>query len=181
MEVLRNINPTNAKLKGINPKEIMYHGSPFYFDFIDLSYSRAQKDFGKGFYLGSSEEDAIKMAGHNGYVYIYHAPIGLIKTLNFKRFNGPSQDWVEFILSNRLNLSYHHNFDAVYGPIADAETIDILDSYIDGVYGKVNSSEAKGKLGDALKTKVYGMQMCLCTQRAVDLVQNKRLDYFTTW
>lgn len=171
---MRNINPTNAKLKGINPKEIMYHGSPFYFDFIDLSYSRAQKDFGKGFYLGSSEEDAIKMAGHNGYVYIYHAPIGLIKTLNFKRFNGPSQDWVEFILSNRLNLSYHHNFDAVYGPTADAKVTKILRDFY--YSDKSNDINEKRKIIEKIKPYRLGTQFCFCTQRVIDLIQDRRVD-----
>lgn len=41
--------------------------------------------------------------------------------LNIKRFDGYTQEWAEFILMNRNNISDKpaHDFDIVIGPIAD--------------------------------------------------------------
>ena len=41
---------------------ILYHGSNISFDHIDLTKSLPNKDFGKGFYLSESEEQAMQMA-----------------------------------------------------------------------------------------------------------------------
>ena len=41
---------------------ILYHGTNVYFDEIDLSKSNTNKDFGKGFYLSATKEQAKEMA-----------------------------------------------------------------------------------------------------------------------
>lgn len=44
---------------------ILYHGSNMNIDKIDLEMSKPNKDFGKGFYLSESEEQAMEMANFN--------------------------------------------------------------------------------------------------------------------
>lgn len=41
---------------------ILYHGSNVIIENIDLTRSKPNKDFGKGFYLSSDEEQAFHMA-----------------------------------------------------------------------------------------------------------------------
>lgn len=41
---------------------ILYHGSNVIIENIDLTRSKPNKDFGKGFYLSSDEEQAFRMA-----------------------------------------------------------------------------------------------------------------------
>lgn len=41
---------------------ILYHGSNIAIEKIDLEKSKPYKDFGKGFYLSESEEQAMDMA-----------------------------------------------------------------------------------------------------------------------
>ena len=41
---------------------ILYHGSNIPIDIIDLAKSKPNKDFGRGFYLSESEEQAMEMA-----------------------------------------------------------------------------------------------------------------------
>lgn len=41
---------------------ILYHGSNTDIEKIDLSKCRPYKDFGKGFYLSVSEDQAVRMA-----------------------------------------------------------------------------------------------------------------------
>ena len=40
----------------------LYHGSNILIDKIDLSKSKPNKDFGRGFYLSDNEEQALEMA-----------------------------------------------------------------------------------------------------------------------
>lgn len=169
-----------ALLSNIKPKEIKYHGSPYYFDKIDLRYSSSEKDFGVGFYLGESFKDArnwaLKHNRNQGYVYSYHVPYSLIRGLNIKTFNGTSIPWLDFIISNRKVVDFKHNYDVVIGPIADARTVRILDDYIEGKYGNPNSAKVKADVIRILQQKDLGIQYCFCTQRAVDLIQDKRID-----
>ena len=41
---------------------ILYHGSNVIIENIDLTRSKPNKDFGRGFYLSSDEEQAFRMA-----------------------------------------------------------------------------------------------------------------------
>lgn len=41
--------------------EILYHGSIYIFDKIDVSKGRSNKDFGKGFYMATEKSQAIGM------------------------------------------------------------------------------------------------------------------------
>lgn len=50
---------------------ILYHGTNLVIDQIDLSVYRPNKDFGKGFYLTTIEDQAQKMAKRVARLY-YH-------------------------------------------------------------------------------------------------------------
>ena len=48
---------------------ILYHGTYLNFDRIDLSKSNKGKDFGKGFYLSDSYDQALKLATFKSIQY----------------------------------------------------------------------------------------------------------------
>lgn len=110
---------------------ILYHGSNIHIDTIDLNKGRLGKDFGQGFYLTTIKEDAAKMAQSavqremDGVptlnVYLFDENAMTNGELNVKLFDGYSLEWARFIHANRNNRSGQpiHNFDIVYGPIAD--------------------------------------------------------------
>ncbi len=110
----------------------LYHGSNMAIDAIDLNRGRRGKDFGRGFYLSADLDQALMMAERTvareetgtptitTYEFddsIIHSPTDL----NIKTFDGYTRQWAEFIMMNRRNKSNEqvHNFDIVYGPIAD--------------------------------------------------------------
>lgn len=110
----------------------LYHGSNTLVTSIDLSLGKCGKDFGKGFYLSDSYEQALKMAQVTTFRNGSGIPIvsefsfnesilNKASELNIKQFNSYSKEWAEFILLNRRNNSSHqaHDFDIVIGPIAD--------------------------------------------------------------
>lgn len=110
---------------------ILYHGSIVEIHEIDLNKSVRGKDFGKGFYLSDNEKQANDMAIFKSLQINNSTPIiskfqfdeNLLSnnTLKVKIFNEYSLEWAEFIFANRCNGTDTpiHDFDIVYGPIAD--------------------------------------------------------------
>lgn len=115
----------------------LYHGSNLVIEKIDLSKGRPAKDFGRGFYLSDNMDQAGKMAenvvrrkGGKAFVSIFDCPDDILESSDLKvlRFDGYSEAWIDFILQNRNNRSLvqAHDYDIVYGPIAnDAVAVSI--------------------------------------------------------
>ena len=122
---------------------ILYHGSNTSFDQIDLTKSLPNKDFGKGFYLSDNYEQAEEMAkfkvvisGGNVIVQSYHIEDSVLDddSLKIKIFKEYTKEWAEFILANRNNNSEvpAHDYDIVYGPIANDKVGMQIRKYKDG-------------------------------------------------
>lgn len=122
---------------------ILYHGSNTSFEHIDLNKSLPNKDFGKGFYLSDNYEQAEEMAkfkvvisGGKAIVQSYQADDDILEdaTLKIKTFKAYTQEWAEFILANRNNHSDvpAHDYDIVYGPIANDKVGMQIRKYKDG-------------------------------------------------
>lgn len=107
----------------------LYHGTNMYFEEIDLTKSKPNKDFGRGFYLSADYNQALNMAEIKVEQLRFGKPTILefeidekdmasLKTLRFDRYN---EEWAEFIIANRKNLNSYpvHDFDIVIGPIAN--------------------------------------------------------------
>lgn len=43
----------------------------------------------------------------------------LIKNLNTLFFESPYEEWVDFVMNNRTDKNFNHNYDIVYGPVAN--------------------------------------------------------------
>ena len=109
----------------------LYHGSNCRIEEIDLNRGRTAKDFGKGFYLSPSLENAEEWAAkvtlreEQGTptitVYEFDENCLVAENLNVKIFDGYNLEWVDFILMNRQNRADRacHDYDIVVGPIAD--------------------------------------------------------------
>lgn len=106
----------------------LYHGSNILIDKIDLSKSKPNKDFGRGFYLSDNEEQALEMAkfktltlGGEPLISIFEFDENIItnNTLKVKVFQDYSEEWAEFVFANREGLDNVEEYDIVYGPIAN--------------------------------------------------------------
>lgn len=109
---------------------ILYHGSNVEVCDIDLSCSEVGKDFGVGFYLTASRQQAERMASRRVRLYggepvvsvfEFDEATALKDGLSQKDFQFYSKEWADFILANRANGSRTqiHSFDIVHGPIAN--------------------------------------------------------------
>lgn len=110
---------------------ILYHGSNVKIVVPNLSKSKPYKDFGQGFYLSADKNQALRMAEQKTLQLLYGEPIvsefdfdeTLLQgnELKVKIFEDYSVEWANFILQNRDVHNQHpiHDYDIVYGPIAD--------------------------------------------------------------
>jgi len=110
---------------------ILYHGSNMKVDKPDISRSKPFKDFGQGFYLSADKQQALELANNKVdqmkagqpiiNEFLFDETILSSKELSVKIFDDYSEEWAEFVLMNRNNkiAQPSHNYDIVYGPIAD--------------------------------------------------------------
>lgn len=106
---------------------ILYHGSNMGMEQIDLSRSKPNKDFGKGFYLSEDESQARDMAvfksmqlGGEPIVtkFEFYETLMTESSLRIKIFNEYSEEWANFVFANRDGIPTEQ-YDIVYGPIAN--------------------------------------------------------------
>lgn len=107
----------------------LYHGTNKDFDRIDLSKSKPNKDFGRGFYLSADYEQALNMAkvkteqleSGSPVVQTYFIDDVAWEKLHILHFENYSEEWAKFILQNRNNPTDQptHEYDVVIGPIAN--------------------------------------------------------------
>ena len=109
---------------------ILYHGSTVDITRIDLSRSRPNKDFGRGFYLSADKQKALRMAQFKALTeggqpvlntYEFDERAMTDERLRVLTFDGYSRQWADFIFLNRNNPVERpaHDYDIVYGPIAN--------------------------------------------------------------
>jgi hypothetical protein len=121
---------------------ILYHGSNREIDHIDLSKSRPYKDFGRGFYTTPYKEQALAMAQRT--VRLLKSGIPAITvfslddsvlndpSLRIMKFDGPNNEWVNFVLNNRNmrpqdtnnpECNIDNKYDIVIGPVANDDIV----------------------------------------------------------
>ena len=108
----------------------LYHGSTCDIQKIDLSISKPNKDFGRGFYLSRDESQALELAEYKAFqiggkpmVNIYEFDENVLNNgqLKVKTFDGYTEEWAKFVFDNRTSADGEstHSYDIVIGPIAN--------------------------------------------------------------
>lgn len=108
----------------------LYHGSTQSIERIDLSCSKPNKDFGRGFYLSDNEQQAMKLAQYKAEqldiepvvnIYEFDESLLLQPYLSVKQFSGYTKEWAQFVFDNRNSPDGEsvHSYDIVIGPIAN--------------------------------------------------------------
>lgn len=155
----------------------LYHGSNVEIVIPDLARSKPFKDFGKGFYLSPSRRQAFDMARQKVSQSLTGTPrvstflfdeslleSNQIKVLQFPDY---SEEWALFVLANRDTNRPQpvHDYDVVYGPIADDGVTFQLKRYIGGVI-------SLERLVEELKyARGITFQYYFGSQRALQLLQ----------
>ena len=149
---------------------ILYHGSNQDFTEVDLSKSKDRRDFGRGFYTTTIREQALQW-GYNIFnrlggdgIFLYEFEFSPSAGLSSKLFSKISDEWFDFILTNRTIGGLQHNFDFVQGPVANDKTVLTITGFIDGLYTR---DEAMRRL----RYSKTNDQVSFHSERAVSLLK----------
>lgn len=129
----------------------LYHGSNTPVAVPKIIDRLRALDFGAGFYLTSSYEQARKWAiavakrRRTGVptVCSYEIDDAECNDLKILRFDAPTIAWLDFVVANRKELYQAISYDLVIGPVANDATLPVIDDYMDNRY---TSEQAVEKL-----------------------------------
>ena len=54
-----------------------------------------------------------------GYINIYELDDNALKNMKSLFFEKPTEEWVNFVMRNRTDRQFIHDYDVVYGPVAN--------------------------------------------------------------
>ena len=121
----------------------LYHGGHIEVKNPKILTSSRIGDFGRGFYTTSNLEQARRWAQiraiqenqPSGVVTVFDVPDHLFShpELQIKSFENADEMWLDFVLANRKNVDFDHEFDIVSGPVADDRVYVCLNMWEDGL------------------------------------------------
>jgi hypothetical protein len=120
---------------------ILYHGGTDIVKDPKIILGEQGRDFGFGFYTTDIHEQAFLWAKRQGRVRQRQAVLNLYefddeqatKYLNFKQFTDYSLEWLGFVVNNRSNPQFQHEFDVVFGKIANDDVGETVQAVVDGL------------------------------------------------
>jgi transcriptional regulator with XRE-family HTH domain len=158
---------------------LLFHGVKKQFDFpIDLSHSRAKNDFGIGFYLGTTFEQASTYITNveSKKVLAFNLNMKDLKVVEFK----VDRNWMLAIAYYRGWIDKYENHkitkdlikkieeaDIIIAPIADNRMFDIISEYVTNTITDMQCEHA-------LAATNLGKQYVLKTNKAIDNLVFKR-------
>lgn len=122
---------------------LLYHGSNIEVSKPQILESDRRLDFGKGFYLTSSFEQAkrwaeltVKRRGSGKEtVSVFEFDENSVSDLKILHFTQAQKEWLEYVTMNRKNQTISNdNYDIVIGPVANDRTIPVISLYFSGIY-----------------------------------------------
>ena len=121
---------------------ILYHGSNVEVKEPILLKVQRELDFGKGFYTTSDMEQAARWAERtakrrgesNAFVTVYEVNEDELKNIRLLSFDSPNVEWLNFVVKNRKGEYIAENWDIISGPVADDQTAQVIDLYLEGAY-----------------------------------------------
>lgn len=127
----------------------LYHGSNLKVKFPKIREKLRALDFGAGFYLSSSRNQAEKWAKAvtkrrgkgKPILNIYEIDDAEMNKLEILIFEDANSEWLDFVVGNRKETIVNNKFDLVIGPVANDSTLPVIDDYIDGKYTKAQAVE----------------------------------------
>ena len=154
----------------------VYHGSYTKIDEIDLTKGELNRDFGQGFYVTKIYKQAEFWAKRKGkkqknngvvteFTFFESAfTSNYLKTLRFKDY---SVEWLDFVVSNRLNDTENnlHDYDIVEGPVANDDIATRITFYLEGGITKAEFLEELKFIHSV------SHQIALCTQKSLQMIK----------
>ncbi len=172
---------------------ILYHGSYCKVENPDLKRCAHAKDFGRGFYLTTSLEQATNFAKlstrkavqnrlilpgePNGFVSAF--TLGNARTLLHHHFPTADQAWLHCVVAHRRNTLFrglveeYEKYDVLSGKIANDNTNATIVAYMAGTFGVVGSSQADDICIGLMLPERLKDQYCFRTPEAISCLTFK--------
>lgn len=105
----------------------VYHGSLEQVTKPEMRKPNRTLDYGSGFYTTTSYQQANdwvlrkmkEQTAAAGFVNVYELDEEKMKAMKTLVFQEPSEEWVDFVMLNRRQRGFTHDYDVVYGPVAN--------------------------------------------------------------
>lgn len=143
----------------------IYHASDVIVEKPDIKHSRANLDFGKGFYATIIREQAERYAQkfilrkRKGILNIYE--YNPTDSLNIKRFETYDGEWLDFVAACRMGGNIFRKYDVISGGIANDRVFNTLDLYFSNQMSKEETLKR-------LMFEKPNHQLCFTNQWAID-------------
>ena len=169
---------------------LLYHGTIYDFNIIDVSKGKGNKDFGRGFYTTRDVGHARRLAyrtmhienerlalrglsrSATSWLYEFSFDLDNLSTLNTKEFQVADREWMRFVVLNResKSLAQEHEYDIVIGPTANDNTRAAIQTIIPLSNGSVTADRALDALITLIEPDNLPWQFFFGTQLAADLL-----------
>ena len=166
---------------------ILYHGSYCVVENPDLEKCAAFKDFGRGFYLTTSKEQAKSFAKisatkakargdisyNEKFAYISFFKITNIEDIKSFSFETADKNWLHCIVSHRKEGAFPEihktmqNYDVISGKIANDDTNTTIVAYMGNVFGSMGSEQADKMCISLLLPERLQDQFCFRSDKAI--------------
>ena len=175
---------------------VLYHGSYCEVSDPNLDKCAKRKDFGRGFYLTSSRQQAerflktsIAKASSGGiiesgrnYGFVSSFQVTSIDKLDIHVFKEADIEWLHCVAAHRKRNTFveienkMENYDVIVGKIADDATNATLTAYMAGAFGDIGSAAADNFCINQLLPNKLKDQYCFKTVRALKCLKYKGCD-----
>lgn len=170
---------------------VLYHGSYCVVENPDLKKCAAFKDFGRGFYLTTSKEQAKSFAkisatkaksrgdisNREKFAYISFFKISDIDDLKSFAFKTADVDWLHCIVAHRKEGSFTEvreamqDYDVISGKIANDDTNATIIAYMGNVFGAMGSEQADKMCISLLLPERLKDQFCFRSDKAISKLE----------
>ena len=178
-------------MKKLENGMILYHGSYCIVENPDLTKCAMYKDFGRGFYLTTSKEQAksfakisatkskakglISQSENFGYVSFFKVS-GIDSLKNFA-FETADTDWLHCVVAHRRQGSFAdikasmQKYGIISGKIANDDTNATIIAYMDNVFGALGSEQADKMCISLLLPERLTDQFCFRSDKAISVLE----------
>lgn len=170
---------------------VLYHGSYCVVENPDLSKCAMYKDFGQGFYLTTSKEQAKSFAKISAtkakakglmsvsekFGYVSFFKVSDIDSLKTFDFDTADVNWLHCIVSHRRQGSFSEikksmqEYDVISGKIANDDTNATIIAYMDNVFGALGSEQADKMCISLLLPERLKDQFCFRSDKAISALE----------
>lgn len=152
----------------------LYHGSNVEIKEPKILQSNRKLDFGVGFYLTTSYEQAQRWAKlkkersgkGTAIVSVFEIDDTLLERLKVRRFEKPNASWLKYVAANIQGNAKPETADIVVGPVANDRTMPTLSLFL---IGELSVSETIRRL----KTQILKDQYVFRTEKALSMLEVK--------